>query len=98
MVTKTGKTTEEQELERQMEAASAVVQATIGRMLHDRDIHPHVVVLSMAKVTGELMGALAAASGHDVEEVLRDTTEIVHQACRNYYDAISMAMPVAGNA
>ena len=52
----------------------------------------------MAKVTGELMGALAAASGHDIEEVMSDTTAIVHQACRNYYDAISTAMPVAGNA
>ena len=41
----------------------------------------------------------AAASGHDLEEVLRDSTAIVHQASRAYHDALrAEMMPVAGNA
>ncbi len=66
------------------------------------EIHPHVVVLSVARVAGELMGALAAASGHDLEEVLRDSSAIVHQAARNHYEELQAIkaelMPVAGNA
>ena len=44
-----------------MEAATQMVQETVGRMLLDDEIHPHVVVLAVAQVAGELMGALAAA-------------------------------------
>ena len=102
MVTKTGTPTEEEDLGKQMEAATVRVQQTVSRMLRDREIHPHVVVLSVARVAGELMGALAAASGHDLDEVLRDSTEIVHQAARNHYDEVQATkaemMPVAGNA
>ena len=48
------------------------------------------------------MGALAAASGHDLDEVVKDSSEIVHQAARNHYDELQATkaelMPVAGNA
>ncbi len=102
MVTKAGELTEEQEIEQQMQAASAMVQALIGQMLREGAIHPHVVVLAVARVAGELMGALAAASGHDLDEVLKDSTEIVHQAARNHYDEVQAVtaelMPVAGSA
>ena len=85
-----------------MEAATQMVQETVGRMLLDDEIHPHVVVLAVAQVAGELMGALAAVSGHDLNEVLRDSTEIVHQAARNHHEAMQTItaelMPVAGNA
>ena len=93
------------QLSKQMEAATVMVQQTIGRMLRDGDVHPHVVVLTVARVAGELMGALAAASGHSVDEVLKDSTEIVHQAARNHYEELQALqaikaelMPVAGNA
>ena len=79
-----------------------MVQQTIGRMLRAGEIHPHVIVLAVARVAGELMGALAAASGHDLDEVLKDSTEIVHQAARNHHEAMQAItaeiMPVAGNA
>ena len=85
-----------------MEAATQMVQETVGRMLRDDEIHPHVVVLAVAQVAGELMGALAAASGHNLNEVLKDSTEIVHQAARNHHEAMQVMtaelMPVAGNA
>ena len=90
---------ERQEFEEQMEAATERMQETVRRMLREGEIHPQIVVLAAARVAGELMGALAAAGGHDLEEVLRDSTAIVHQACRNYYDAVQAEMmPVAGNA
>ena len=48
------------------------------------------------------MGALAAASGHDLDEVVKDSSEIVHQAARNHYDELQATkaelMSVAGNA
>ena len=102
MVTKTGNPTDEQELVEQMETATQMVQQTVGRMLRAGEIHPHLVVLSVARVAGELMGALAAASGHDLDEVVKDSSEIVHQAARNHYDELQATkaelMPVAGNA
>ena len=101
MTSETGEI-DKQELAEQMETATQRVQQTIGRMLRAGEIHPHLVVLSVARVAGELMGALAAASGHDLDEVLRDSTEIVHQAARNHYDEVQATkaemMPVAGNA
>ncbi len=102
MASETGEEVEQREFAEQMEAATQMVQETVGRMLHDGDIHPHVVVLAVARVAGELMGALAVASGHDLEEVLHETTPIVHQAARNHHEAMQAItaelMPVAGNA
>ncbi len=98
MVTKSGGRSEEQEFEAQMEKASMMVQETIGRMLKEGDLHPHIVVLGVAKVMGELMGALAAASSTDLDEVVRDTFNVAEQAAKNYYDAIGTMMPVAGSA
>ena len=34
------------------------------------EIHPHVVVLAVARAPGELMSALAAAGGHELEVLL----------------------------
>ncbi len=102
MVTKASEDAELREFAEQMETATQLVQQTVGRLLREGKIHPHLVVLSVARVAGELMGALAAASGHDLDEVLKDSTEIVHQAARNHYDEVHAVkaelMPVAGNA
>ena len=58
-------------------------------MLREGEIHPQLIVLAVARVAG----------GHDMEEVLRDSTVIVHQACSNYYEAVQAeAMLVAENA
>ena len=63
MVTsKTGEI-DEQELAEQMEAATQSVQETIGRLLRDDDIHPHVVVLTVARVAGELRKLVVTVNG-----------------------------------
>ena len=102
MVTKASEAAELREFAEQMEMATQIVQQTVGRMLREGAIHPHVVVLAVARVAGELMGALAAASGHNLDEVLRDSTEIVHQAARHHYDEVQAVttelISVAGNA
>ena len=102
VVTKASEEAELHAFAEQMETATQMVQQTIGRMLRESEIHPHLVVLAVARVAGELMGALAAASGHDLEEVLKDSTEIVQQAARNHYGEVQAVtaelMPVAGNA
>ena len=102
MVSEASEEAEHRVFAEQMEAATVIVQQTVGRMLREGAIHPHVVVLAVARVAGELMGALAAASGNNLDEVLRDSTEIVHQAARNHYDEVQAitaeVMSVAGNA
>ena len=102
MASEASEEAELREFAEQMETATEMVQQTVGRMLRAGEIHPHLVVLAVARVAGELMGALAAASGHDLNEVLKDSTEIVHQAARNHYDELQATkaelMQVAGNA
>ena len=102
MASEASEEAELREFAEQMETATEMVQQTVGRMLRAGEIHPHLVVLSVARVAGELMGALVAASGHDLDEVLKDSSEIVHQAARNHYDELQATkaelMPVAGNA
>ena len=102
MVTKAGEEAELREFAEQMERATIMVQETVGRTLREGEIHPHVIVLAVARVAGELMGALAAASGHNLDEVVKDSSEIVQQAARNHYDELQAMkaemMPVAGDA
>src|SRR3954453_19777561 len=55
MVTKGGGETDEQdELEAQFQTATEELQRTVMRLFQDRDIHPQLVVLALARVTGEV--------------------------------------------
>jgi hypothetical protein len=59
----TGEETDEQdELEAQFRTATEELQRTVMRLFQDRDIHPHAVMLALARVTGEV-GAGAALAG-----------------------------------
>jgi hypothetical protein len=98
-MTKADEETERQELEEQLQAATELVQETVGRMLQDSEIDPHIVLLALARVAGEFTAATALSEDEQVEETLSHVIEIVQEVARGSYDAIQiMMMPVAGNA
>src|SRR4051794_23622845 len=50
-------TAEQDELEAQFQTAAEELQRAGMRLFQDGDIHPHLVVLALARVTGEVGGA-----------------------------------------
>ena len=46
-----------QELADQMDAAGAAIRAAVLRLLQEGEVHPRVVVMAAARVTGELAAA-----------------------------------------
>ena len=102
MVTKGGEETAEQdedELEAQFRTATEELQRTVMRLFQDSDIHPHVMVLALARVTGEVGAGTALASEHDPEELLDDLAGAVRQAGREFRELLEAGeMPTVGNA
>src|SRR3954463_775938 len=67
----TGEGTDERdELEAQFQTATEGLQRAVMRLFQDGDIHPHVMVLALARVTGEVGAGAALAGGRDPEELL----------------------------
>ena len=99
MMGETGEEAEQQELEEQMQAATEMVKGVIHRMLSAGEIHPQLIVLAVARAAGGLTAAAALAGNQDLEQMLGDVADVVHQAGRAYHDALrAEMMPVAGNA
>src|SRR5690242_5521742 len=102
MVTKGGEETAEQdedELEAQFQTATEALQRTVMRLFQDSDIHPYLVVLALARVTGEVGAGTALASEQDPEELLDDLAEVVRRAGREFREMLrAEALPTAGNA
>src|SRR3954451_11441178 len=105
-------TAEQDELEAQFRTATEGLQRTMMRLVQDGDIHPHVMVLALARVTGEVGAgtALAEEGGpeglrcelaeeQDPEELLADLAEVVRQAGREFRDELQAeALPTAGSS
>jgi hypothetical protein len=69
------------------------------RLFQDGDIHPHLVVLALARVTGEVGAGAALASEQDPEEMLGELAEVVRRAGREFRETVrAEALPTAGNA
>src|SRR5919205_4341731 len=100
MVTKGGEETAEQdELEAQFQTATEGLQRAVMRLFQDSDIHPHVMVLTLARVTGEVGAGAALAGGQDPEGLLGELAEVVRQAGREFRRMLEAeALPIAGNA
>src|SRR3954466_10609433 len=91
--------TEQDELEAQLQTAMEGLQKAVMRLFQDSDIHPHVMVLALARVTGEVGAGTALAGGQDREELLGELAEVVRRAGREFQETIqARAMPTAGNA
>ena len=74
-----GETTEEDELEAQLGTAMEGLQRAVVRLLQDGEVHPHLVVLALARVTGEVGAGAALAGGRDPEELLGELAEVVRK-------------------
>jgi hypothetical protein len=98
MVTSEG-TAEQDELEAQFQTATEELQGAVMRLFQDSDIHPQLVVLALARVTGEVGAGAALAGGQDPEELLGELAEVVRRAGRGFREMLEAeAMPTAGNA
>src|SRR3954466_12296202 len=92
-------TDERDELEAQFRTAAEELQRAVMRLFQDRDIHPHVMVLALARVTGEVGAGTALAGGQDPEELLGELAEVVRRAGREFREMLAAeALPTVGNA
>ena len=92
-------TAEQDELEAQFQTATEELQRTVMRLFQDKDIHPHAMVLALARVTGEVGAGAALASEQDPEEMLGELAEVVRRAGREFRETVrAEALPTAGNA
>src|SRR3954468_11054634 len=90
---------DENELEAQFRTAAEGLQRTVMRLFQESDIHPHVVVLALARVTGEVGAGTALAGGQDPEELLGELAEVVHRAGREFREMLeAKALPTVGSA
>jgi len=92
-------TAEQDELEEQLWTATEGLQRTVMRLFQDSDIHPHVMVLALARVTGEVGAGTALAGGQDPEELLGELAEVVRRAGREFQEMLEAeALPTVGSA
>src|SRR3954462_4718666 len=96
----TGEGTDERdELEAQFRTATEGLQSVVMRLFQDSDIHPHVMVLALARVTGEVGAGTALAGERDPGELLGELAEVVRRAGREFHETVrAEALPTAGNA
>ena len=91
--------TERDELEAQLETAMEGLRRTVVRLLQGSEVHPHLVVLALARVTGEVGVSTALAGEQDPEELLGDLADAMRQAGREFQETLrAEALPIAGNA
>jgi nucleotide-binding universal stress UspA family protein len=91
--------TEQHELEAQLQTATKALQKAVMRLLQDRDIHPHLVVLALARATGEVGAGTALADEQNPEELLDDLAKVARKAGREFHDMVRLeAAPGAGSA
>jgi hypothetical protein len=90
---------DQEQLEAQMEAAVDAIRATVQRLLREGDVHPHIIVMAVTRVAGELGASAAMAGGQEVEKLLGELAEVLQQAGRDCHEMLQAELlPVAGNA
>jgi hypothetical protein len=95
----TNEETEDLDLEAQMRAATEAIRETVLRLLRAGAVHPRLIVLAVARVTGELAASAALAGDEELEPLLGELAELVRHAGREHHQTVQAEMlPVAGNA
>jgi hypothetical protein len=95
----TGETAEEHDLEEQMRTATATLREAVLRLLRVGEVHPQLIVLAAAQITGELAASAALAGGKDLKALLGELVEVVRQASREHHETLQVeVLLVAGNA
>ena len=94
-----GETAEQDELEAQLGTAMEGLQRTVVRLLQEGEVQPQLVVLALARVTGEVGAGAALAGEQDPEELLGELAEVVRRAGREFREMLAAeAMTTVGNA
>ena len=94
----TNEAAEDQDLEAPMRAATEALRETVLRLLRLGEVHPRLIVLALARVTGELAAA-ALAGGQELEPLLGELAEVVRHAGREHHATLQAEMlPVDGSA
>jgi hypothetical protein len=87
------------ELETEFRRATEGLQRTVMRLFRDSDIHPYVMVLALARVTGQVGAGTALAEEQDPEEMPGELAEVVRRAGREFRETLEAgALPTTGNA
>jgi hypothetical protein len=95
----TNEETEDQDLEAQMGMATEALRETVLRLLRAGEVHPQLIVLAMARVTGELAASAALAGDEELEPLLGELAEVVRHAGREHHATLQAErLPVAGSA
>jgi hypothetical protein len=95
----TNEAAEDQDLEAPMRAATEALREAVLRLLRLGEVHPQLIVLAMARVTGELAAAAALAGGQELEPLLGELAEVVRHTGREHHRTLQAArLPVAGSA
>jgi hypothetical protein len=69
------------------------------RLLRVGEVHPRLIVLALAQVTGELAAAAALAGGEELETLLDKLAEVVRHAGREHHPTLQAErLPLAGSA
>ena len=95
----TNEAAKDQDLEAQIGAATEALRETVLRLLHAGEVHPQLIVLAVAQVTGELAASAALAGGEELEPLLGKLAEVVRHAGREHHQTLQAErLPVAGSA
>jgi hypothetical protein len=87
------------DLEQQVWAATETLREAALQLLQAGDLHPHVIVLALARVTGETGTAAAMVSGENPEKLLGELAAVVRRAGRDHQEMLqNEGLPVIGNA
>jgi hypothetical protein len=63
------------------------------------EVHPQLIVLAMAQVTGELAASAALAGGQDGEPLLGELAKVMRHAGREHHQTLQAErLPLAGSA
>jgi hypothetical protein len=82
----TNEVAEDQDLEQPMVAATKTLRATVLRLLlRLGEVHPQLILLAVARVTGDLVASAALAGGEAVEPRLGELAEVVRHAGREHH-------------
>ena len=89
----------EDEVEAQLRTAVGSLQRAVAHLLEEGEAHPRLVILALARVTGEAGTAAALADGEDPEVWLAELAEAMREAGREFREMLrAEALPTAGNA
>jgi hypothetical protein len=81
----TNEVAEDQDLEQPMVVATKTLRATVLRLLRVGEVHPQLILLAVARVTGDLVASAALAGGEAVEPRLGELAEVVRHAGREHH-------------